>query len=104
MDAWKPHHLLWSARPRSFRGRRVACVGNRPRVPDGGPAEEIRDVWEDRATAGIADTPGPWPPLPRPPWPEHPNRMAGAGRIRRAVDWPARPDDRRGARPDATPC
>jgi hypothetical protein len=28
-------------RPRSIRGRRVACVGNRPRLPDACPACEI---------------------------------------------------------------
>ena len=36
MDAWEPHHLLWSLRPRSIRGRRVACVGNRPRLHEQG--------------------------------------------------------------------
>src|SRR3984957_12428284 len=37
----KPHHLLWSGRPRSFRGRRVACVGNRIRLQQSSLSCEI---------------------------------------------------------------
>src|SRR5580693_1663673 len=54
MDAWKPH-LLWSVRPRSFRGRSVACVGNRPRLPDVGQPEKSAKIQMIRPEFLLSD-------------------------------------------------